>query len=408
MKRIVLCLLLVLGTFLTLNANDVVSKPSVSIVKDSVSHWSAGFRTGFNYFRVYPPTSSQLDQVHLIFGLNAEYTINPLLGFGVEYLFNPYSRPYYWEMTNFIGKLKGGTNDVVLISSINLTNLLTPFRGDYWDKINVYGNTGFGLGLYYYSLDGKPVRMSISPISTFGLNVEYNYNKEISLGAEAQYRYYDRPNLGGAFASRGNCDALIATISLRYKFGLKSNKTNIRNIGLLEYYPKPTPVIIKQTVDKEIIDQAFKTETINRLNSIEQKNDTIKSEMLILKNGLSELATIKEGIVSASFPNIEFRFGSDNLTKESFPVLDNIISLLKENTWSKVAVIGNTDNVGDADVNQALSEIRAKVVRNYLVAKGIPIAKIIYIGYGESKPVATNSTLEGRRENRRVEFKVKK
>ena len=72
----------------------------------------------------------------------------------------------------------------------------------------------------------------------------------------------------------------------------------------------------------------------------------------------------------------------------------------------RVMIEGNTDSVGSDAYNQKLSERRANSVKTYLTNKGINPGVLDSVGYGESRPVATNDTAEGRAKNRRVEFKV--
>jgi OOP family OmpA-OmpF porin len=72
-----------------------------------------------------------------------------------------------------------------------------------------------------------------------------------------------------------------------------------------------------------------------------------------------------------------------------------------------VIATGHTDSVGTDAYNQRLSERRAAAVKDYLVSKGIPASKITTIGKGESQPVATNKTAEGRQKNRRVDIEFK-
>jgi outer membrane protein OmpA-like peptidoglycan-associated protein len=72
----------------------------------------------------------------------------------------------------------------------------------------------------------------------------------------------------------------------------------------------------------------------------------------------------------------------------------------------KIEISGHTDNVGDAEYNQRLSVARAKAVVDYLISKGIDSSRLSYVGYGFSKPIAPNDTEEGRRLNRRSEFKI--
>jgi OOP family OmpA-OmpF porin len=72
-----------------------------------------------------------------------------------------------------------------------------------------------------------------------------------------------------------------------------------------------------------------------------------------------------------------------------------------------VIATGHTDSIGSDAYNQKLSERRAAAVKDYLVSKGIPASKITTIGKGESQPVATNKTAEGRQKNRRVDIEFK-
>jgi outer membrane protein OmpA-like peptidoglycan-associated protein len=71
-----------------------------------------------------------------------------------------------------------------------------------------------------------------------------------------------------------------------------------------------------------------------------------------------------------------------------------------------VTVAGHTDDRADAGFNQRLSEARAAAVVKYLSGKGVPAGKLTPVGFGETRPVASNATAEGQRTNRRIEFKV--
>jgi len=72
----------------------------------------------------------------------------------------------------------------------------------------------------------------------------------------------------------------------------------------------------------------------------------------------------------------------------------------------KIEISGHTDNKGSAKANQALSERRAKTVVDYLLGQGILKDRLTYKGYGQTQPIATNDTDEGRQLNRRTEFKI--
>jgi len=82
------------------------------------------------------------------------------------------------------------------------------------------------------------------------------------------------------------------------------------------------------------------------------------------------------------------------------------VSTLKDNTTVSVAVEGHTDSVGTDAYNQRLSQRRAASVREYLVAHGVSASRLSVAGFGEAKPVASNTTADGRAQNRRVELRV--
>jgi len=104
--------------------------------------------------------------------------------------------------------------------------------------------------------------------------------------------------------------------------------------------------------------------------------------------------------------NIFFDFNKATLRPESKTELDGLIQLMKDNPTLKIEISGHTDNIGSAEYNKKLSEQRAKAVVDYLIAAGISSDRLTYVGYGFEKPIAPNTTEEGRQLNRRTEFKI--
>ena len=104
--------------------------------------------------------------------------------------------------------------------------------------------------------------------------------------------------------------------------------------------------------------------------------------------------------------SINFETGSDKLTNSSGDILNLMASMLKEYPQMIVEVAGYSDNVGDANKNLELSKKRAESVKAYLIGKGAKESQLKSIGYGEAKPIASNDTEEGRKQNRRVMFTV--
>jgi outer membrane protein OmpA-like peptidoglycan-associated protein len=104
--------------------------------------------------------------------------------------------------------------------------------------------------------------------------------------------------------------------------------------------------------------------------------------------------------------NIFFDFDKATLRPESKTELERVYELLKSNPRMKARIAGHTDSRGSDEYNQRLSEARAKSVYEYLVSRGISADRLSYIGYGESRPIDTNDTEEGRQNNRRVELEI--
>ncbi len=104
--------------------------------------------------------------------------------------------------------------------------------------------------------------------------------------------------------------------------------------------------------------------------------------------------------------NIFFDTDRYELKPESFAELDKLYLLMLKNPKLKIEIRGHTDNTGTKEINRVLSENRAKAVYLYLTNKGISADRMTYKGYGDSLPIDTNNTPEGRANNRRTEFKV--
>ncbi len=103
---------------------------------------------------------------------------------------------------------------------------------------------------------------------------------------------------------------------------------------------------------------------------------------------------------------IYFDLDKATLKPVSFPVLDEVAKAIAENKGFQVQINGHTDSSGTAEHNQELSENRTASVLAYLVAHGVPADRLVSHGYGESMPIESNATPEGREKNRRVEFLV--
>lgn len=118
---------------------------------------------------------------------------------------------------------------------------------------------------------------------------------------------------------------------------------------------------------------------------------------------LEEPPAIKKRII---LRGINFDFDKFDIRPDSRPVLDEAIATLEENPDIRVSIQGHTDSRGTDEYNLKLSERRANAVYRYLVAGGIAPSRLEVVGFGESRPVASNETESGRAENRRVELVI--
>jgi outer membrane protein OmpA-like peptidoglycan-associated protein len=113
---------------------------------------------------------------------------------------------------------------------------------------------------------------------------------------------------------------------------------------------------------------------------------------------------VGENIVLNMPGNITFQTGSSDLNDSFFKVLDSVGLVLKEYDKTLIVIAGHTDSVGSDASNQALSQRRAQAVGSYLASRAVNADRMVINGYGESRPIATNDTPEGRAQNRRVEL----
>lgn len=104
--------------------------------------------------------------------------------------------------------------------------------------------------------------------------------------------------------------------------------------------------------------------------------------------------------------NVFFDTGKATLKPESSKELNELAEYMQLKKSMVVEIAGHTDNVGNKDANQKLSEGRANSVRNYLIKKGIVAERIVAKGYGDTQPVADNSTDAGKQKNRRTEVRT--
>jgi outer membrane protein OmpA-like peptidoglycan-associated protein len=131
-------------------------------------------------------------------------------------------------------------------------------------------------------------------------------------------------------------------------------------------------------------------------------------DALATKDGQQEASIDTEGLVS--FPEqkilIYFKHNSNDLPDQAFETLDRIADFLLHNPAAKIIISGYTDSTGRYSYNVSVSQFRANTIKTYLVGRGIDHSRIKAIGKGPAFPIATNTTLEGRQKNRRIEIEL--
>ena len=149
----------------------------------------------------------------------------------------------------------------------------------------------------------------------------------------------------------------------------------------------------------------FTTSAEGYLNSTDSVEVASEEVTPVIKNLF--LAPIEVGL-TVRLKNIYFDTDKTILKPQSFVELDKVVNFLKSNPSVAIEISGHTDSQGTDAYNENLSQGRSQSVVDYLIGQGIDSSRLVAHGYGESKPIDTNNTDEGRANNRRVEFTVLK
>ena len=128
----------------------------------------------------------------------------------------------------------------------------------------------------------------------------------------------------------------------------------------------------------------------------ENKTVTIEEQIASCKNQIDELLSNEK---------IHFDYNKATIKQDSYKLLVNLVDIINKCPDTIVTIEGHTDSDGSAKYNKQLSQKRANAIKAYLENRGVAKERLRAVGYGESKPVASNATREGKQKNRRIEFK---
>ncbi len=214
------------------------------------------------------------------------------------------------------------------------------------------------------------------PGATVGGGVQYNASYNVGIRFELAARYdKDNNTLRGQFPGAGDYNHFVdglATVGLVYTFGSPAAAPMVE-----EAAPPPPPPVVDET--------PVPTDVVIDLRGINFKFDRPRK-------GEGNIApTLQEP------------------TADSIAILDQAADVLQRNPNVMVRVEGHTDSIGSDAYNMGLSDRRAQIVNDYLLSHGVSASQISGVeGFGESRPVDTNDTKEGRARNRRTELPVQK
>jgi outer membrane protein OmpA-like peptidoglycan-associated protein len=171
------------------------------------------------------------------------------------------------------------------------------------------------------------------------------------------------------------------------------------------------PVVIK----KDIVSTTSTKEKLppHKKNRVEQnrKIETTQEQQPIVKEEpkkiLEDLDIKKINVgTTVNIKTLNFKADTSTIDKSSYPVLDELYGFLKENKSVKLEIGGHTNGLPSHEYCDKLSSSRAKAVYDYLVAKGIDPSRLSYKGYGKRKRIASDTSVDGRNKNQRVEVKI--
>lgn len=354
-------------------------------------------------------------------GAQAEYTFTQYWGLGLDYTWTNNNQENY----------KDNIHQISMFASLNVSNWLAPYRS--WEKFNAYALLGVGAGItcwkdaYVWNDPTQTIEDGhklTRPIIYPGLDLEYNFDDNLSFGCYAEVRFCTTApgeKISNSLHPTYNGGRIQPVVGLTARYKL-SGERHIRNTNIKR----------QQDYSLDLKDQLTMINKQNRridsmAQAVENELTTLKAENAAMKRTVKEqqdsLSSLRERnaaqaktiyemtedeskMVKASLADLRFETGKAIIKKESYPALDNIVKLIEERKEWNVMLSGYTDNSGDPGKNLMLSRDRAAAVKAYFVNKGIDPARVQSAGYGDKDPIADNNTPTGRARNRRVELEL--
>ncbi|HEX7770419.1 MAG TPA: OmpA family protein [Dokdonella sp.] len=241
------------------------------------------------------------------------------------------------------------------------------------------------------------------PMVTVGGGVQYNMSERVALRGEIAARY-DRDN-----NTRGNLSD-----ALGYTVGHKTGYTDaIVSVGLVYNFGAAAPAVVETPAEPPVAPDCRTLDDDNDgVNNCDDRCADTPAGTVVGPDGCPQKVVIDLRGVNFKFDRP--KTGESNIeptlqvpTADSIAILDQAVDALNRYPEIKVELNGHTDSIGTDAYNQGLSERRAQIVADYLTSHGIDASRITAVqGFGESQPIDTNDTKEGRARNRRTELNV--
>jgi len=293
------------------------------------------------------------------------------------------------------------------------------------NSVNFFVTAGYGLVAYNPSVNG------VDQKGNYGEDGDKDYIKEayIPVGAGIKFKVSDRVSFNLAytmhFIDGDNFDGVYAKATTKDKFSYGSAGLEFslgsKSKPALDWV-NPLALMYDELKDPSLRQEveALKTRVSNVEKSVEDlKKDTdgdgvadqfdkcpgTPAGTAVDGSGcpLPKMETaVADNSNLTGFETVQFEFNSSVLKTESYPTLDKLSSVLREN-GGKVTLHGYASSEGTAAYNVKLSKDRANSVKTYLVNSGVNSSAVVTKGHGEANPIASNDTEEGRIQNRRVE-----
>ena len=258
-----------------------------------------------------------------------------------------------------------------------------------WDSQGFYGISPWLDADLLYMRTGDLNRPGFD--AAVGLAVPVGASRSLWIGPFVRYMQTLQPTRAG-FDNR-DAKLLILGVSFEFGSGIRRAPTDDRPIVTREV------IVTKEVASCPDGDQDGLPDNIDRcpeaVGSVEDAGCPKYDKVVVEKDKLE----LRE--------KVYFAFDQAKIEERSFPVLDEVVKALMDNKGFKIQVEGHTDSSGGEGHNQSLSERRAGAVVEYIVAHGVPRNRVTSKGFSSSVPTDTNDTVNGRENNRRVEFIVR-